>query len=1127
MRKAISVVKALLMSTALVPMGLALGASTNALPGISEVDYTSLKLPSVGSNTLHVLTPTVLELKLINTKQPDPAVVTQWDLVDASGNFQTPSTSAFAVTANGQAIAVTSVGFKRRPIYGPFEMYDLRIENSLYLQLAAPIADSQTVEVKNPSGTLWNSGMSFVTTTDPLRYSPSIHVNQEGYVPNYTKKAMIGQYLGSLGEMTVPTSTGFTLVDATTGAQAFQGTLSPRLDQGYEYLPKPYQQVYEADFTSFNTPGEYRLKVSGMGASLPFRIDAGIAMSFARAYALGLYHQRCGTNTSMPYTRFQHDICHSAPAKVPVPASSWAWTWTTISNYGLTINSDNPLQTAPRINANTQLFPFVKQGPIDTTGGHHDAGDYSKYTINSASLIHYLMFSVDSLPGVASLDNLGIPESGDGISDLMQEAKWEADFLAKLQDTDGGFFFLVYPTNREYEAFVTPDHGDGQVVWPKTTSVTAASVAALAQCASSPAFKAAYPAAAAQYLQQAKLGWQFLTNAIARYGKTGAYQRITHYGDTFADQDELAWAACQMYLATGDQGIHNTLKSWFTPGDPATLRWGWWHMCECYGHAIRSYAFAASSGRLAANQLDPTFLANCQSEIAAAGDANMNWSKMSAYGTSFPDTTKRVRGAGWYFSTDQAFDIAVAQQLNPKQDYIDAIVANMNYEGGCNPVNVTFITGMGWKRQKDIVSQWHSVNAQTLPPSGIPVGNMAANFPWMSTYGSSLENLCFPSDESSTAPYPFYDRWGDSWNVTAEMVILNQGRSLGTLAFLAAQTSLKNQSWHSVAGQIILPAGGLQIGVPATITMQAPGIDLSTARITWEMTGQDPCFGPSLNCTPQSAGTSQSVQAEAHLPDGRRVFAVTSFTLTAPVNSDQVWVDDVLPAGAIGGADGGDSWNWVGSGPSPHTGALSSQSSVGAGEHQHFFYNASSTLQVSTGDSLYAYVYLDPNNPPTEVMLQWNDGTWEHRAYWGANSMIYGNDGTVSRRYIGALPAAGQWVRLSVPASQVGLEGQTLNGMAFTQYGGRATWDTAGRLSQSSSTTSNAAPKLSLSGSGATITWNSTVGGVYQVTYKNDFAAASWSIGSIQLTATAASMSWTDATALSAKQRFYRVSRLR
>ncbi len=83
----------------------------------------------------------------------------------------------------------------------------------------------------------------------------------------------------------------------------------------------------------------------------------------------------------------------------------------------------------------------------------------------------------------------------------------------------------------------------------------------------------------------------------------------------------------------------------------------------------------------------------------------------------------------------------------------------------------------------------------------------------------------------------------------------------------------------------------------------------------------------------------------------------------------------------------------------------------------------------------------------SEVMLQWNEnGSWEHRAYWGANTItIWGVDGTASRKNIGPLPPTGQWVRLEVPASAVGLEGKTVSGMAFTLYGGRANWDKAGK----------------------------------------------------------------------------------
>src|SRR5262249_4551019 len=100
---------------------------------------------------------------------------------------------------------------------------------------------------------------------------------------------------------------------------------------------------------------------------------------------------------------------------------------------------------------------------------------------------------------------------------------------------------------------------------------------------------------------------------------------------------------------------------------------------------------------------------------------------------------------------------------------------------------------------------------------------------------------------------------------------------------------------------------------------------------------------------------------------------------------------------------------------------------------------------VNAGDRLYAYVYLDPANMPQEVMLQWSEVSagWSYKAYWGANLLTWPVEGT--KINVGPLPAAGGWVRLEVPASSLGLEGKTLNGMAFTLYGGRANWDNAGK----------------------------------------------------------------------------------
>jgi hypothetical protein len=793
--------------------------------------------------------------------------------------------SSLKVIINGQTNTATSIGFKRRPLFAPLFPWDLRIGNQLYLQLSNRIADGASVQVIN-NGTLWATNMQFATTADPLRYSPAIHVNQEGYLPTYSKKAIVGYYLGDFGEMTLPTNT-FSLVDAQSGATKFQGALTLRQDVGYNYTPTPYQNVYEADFSSFTAPGQYRLLVPGMGASFPFRIDEGIAMDFARSYALGIYHQRSGFNVAMPFTRFTHAADHISPASVPTNASApFAFTWYTVSNYVSDVNPDNPPQTAPQLtNFPAQLFPFVNKGQVAVSGGHFEAGDYNRVTYNAAQLIHTLVFAADSLPGVAALDNLGIPESGDGISDLLQEAKWEADFLVKMQDADGGFYYSVYPQDREYEINVLPENGDPQVVWPKNTACTAAAVAALAQCSSSPKFKQSYPQAATNYFAKAQLGWRFLTNAIAHYGFNGAYQKIQHFGDDFTHSDELAWAACELFLATGSSQYQQKLFDWFPdPTYPGTFHWGWVSMYECYGNAVRDYAFAASNGHLNAGQLDQTYLAKCITVITNCGDDHLAWSRDNAYGTSFPDLTKAYRGGGWYFSSEQAFNLVVAYQFNPKPEYLDAILRNLNYEGGCNPVNMPYLTGFGWKRQRNVVDQYSLNDRRALPKDGVPVSNITGQFFYTWVYGIELGALTYPYDFSDVTICPYYDRWCDDWNVSTEGSTTDTARSLAGIAWLAARTSLASQPWRYTNASITAPTSARLTGQPLTVTLNVADTNLSAAQILWEAQNQEPAFGnQSYTFAPGPSDGIYWIEAEVQWPDGRRAFATNS--VVASINA--------------------------------------------------------------------------------------------------------------------------------------------------------------------------------------------------------------------------------------------------
>ncbi len=160
-------------------------------------------------------------------------------------------------------------------------------------------------------------------------------------------------------------------------------------------------------------------------------------------------------------------------------------------------------------------------------------------------------------------------------------------------------------------------------------------------------------------------------------------------------------------------------------------------------------------------------------------------------------------------------------------------------------------------------------------------------------------------------------------------------------------------------------------------------------------------------------------------------------------NTDFTWLDDqTVPNGQKNGA-----FNYITKEQGPVFSGAQSRKQSSGGNVQHFVINAKNTLKIEEGSTLFTYIYLDPKNPPQQIMLQFNDGSWEHRAWWGQDKIPYGRIGSdaANHRNKGALPEKGKWVRLEVSPKEVGLKpGSQLNGIAFTQWGGTAYWDKAG-----------------------------------------------------------------------------------
>jgi hypothetical protein len=211
------------------------------------------------------------------------------------------------------------------------------------------------------------------------------------------------------------------------------------------------------------------------------------------------------------------------------------------------------------------------------------------------------------------------------------------------------------------------------------------------------------------------------------------------------------------------------------------------------------------------------------------------------------------------------------------------------------------------------------------------------------------------------------------------------------------------------------------------------------------------------------------------------VCGLTLFIVSQPCHAqprDSVLFDDGLPPGAISlsppSGVGADGWNWVrgdpqsqshwvqadgsaqsqASTPMPFSGARAHSSAAKWGPHMHGFSSATGGLPIDVGDTLVSYVYIDPANVPAEIMIRWIPSkgaspTTSRWAYWSAGPNIHPLKGLVSggsATWVGALPAAGRWVRLEVPASSLSLEGKSVYGMAFYLQHGGATWDRAGKI---------------------------------------------------------------------------------
>src|SRR5208283_1251704 len=264
--------------------------------------------------------------------------------------------------------------------------------------------------------------------------SIQIKVDQVGYLPGAPKVAAV-----------TAAATSFEVKRASDNVTVFKGPLgSATLDADSG------DSVQLADFTKLRLAGTYYLDVPGVGRSWTFSIGRDV---FLRTYYLAMrafYGQRCGTAVDLgpEFPGYTHAACH---LKGEFHSSSG------------------------------------KQGERDNVGGWHDAGDYGRYMVNSGITTGTLLWTWEIYGPKLKSIKLNIPESGNGTPDILNEARWNLEWMLKMQDDDGGAWHKQ--TSERFPGFIMPedDHtvseviGTGQAPY-KSTCATAdlAAVGAIA-----------------------------------------------------------------------------------------------------------------------------------------------------------------------------------------------------------------------------------------------------------------------------------------------------------------------------------------------------------------------------------------------------------------------------------------------------------------------------------------------------------------------------------------------------------------------------------------------------------------------------------------------------------------------
>ena len=486
------------------------------------------------------------------------------------------------------------------------------------------------------------------TAVTAQELTEAIRVNQIGFYPDGPKIAIVAGGGRS----------AFSIMTADMGRTVFTGTLGTP-----SVWPYSEETVQAADFSAVTTPGEYVLVVPGLGKSYPFAIARNVHDGVTKGVIKGYYFQRATT---------------------PLP-ERYAGKWSRPAGHMQDVD-------AATIHASAATAARPEGTLISSPWGWYDAGDYGQYIVNSGISTYEVLALYEHFPRYASGLNTDIPESGNDLPDVLDEALWNIRWMLTMQDpAEGGVYHKL--TTANFSGFIMP-HEDTATRYVVQKSVTATLDFAAVMAQSSRIFRAfpqQLPGFADSCRTAALNAWDWaLANPDSLYIQSRLNQQFTprintgEYGDRSA-RDEFVWAAAELYVTTGDARFIRQVEDFaeFQPNVPS------WGSVGTLGLITLAH-YRESVG-------DAVDMAAISAKLITLADALMASYNSSAYKIVMGVNARDFVWGSNAVAANQGVILITAYNLTGDRKYLNAALSNLDYLLGRNATSYSFVTGFGDK----------------------------------------------------------------------------------------------------------------------------------------------------------------------------------------------------------------------------------------------------------------------------------------------------------------------------------------------------------------------------------------------------------------------------------------------